>query len=76
MHPPSVFLLSSVLLLSACSAPPAAETAGVEQIRSAHALTILDAQGQAQTLLLAGVTGPDRDAAPEAAQRARAALER
>lgn len=76
MHPSGVFWLGSIVLLSACGSPPAAETAGVEQIRSAHSITILDAQGEAQTLLLAGVTGPDRDAAPDAARRARAALER
>jgi len=76
MHPSGVLLFSSIMLLSACGSAPPAETSAVEQIRSAHAITILGDDGQAQTLLLAGVTGPDRDAAPAAARRARAALER
>ncbi len=75
MHPSGVFLFSSVILLAACGPGPSTQMAAVEQIRLAHSITILDDEGQAQILLLAGVTGPDRDAAPDAARRARAALE-
>jgi micrococcal nuclease len=75
MHPSGVFCFSSLIFLAACGSAPPTETAAIEQVRSAHSVTILDDAGQAQTLLLAGVTGPDLDAAPEAARRARAALE-
>lgn len=73
----TAMIIGAALTVGACAdgPAPARSAAAVEQVRSAHSITILDEEGQAQTLLLAGVTGPDRDAAPEAARRARAALE-
>lgn len=75
MHPSGAFFVFAIIFLAACgpATPPVALQA--EAVRSAHALTVIDDNGVRHTLLLAGVTGPDVDAAPDAARRARQALD-
>ncbi len=72
MHRSGVFLL---LFLTSCGQAPPPQVSPVEDVRSAHALTILDAQSEPQTLLIAGTRAPDDEVAPEAAREARAALD-
>ncbi len=73
MHRSGVFLLAAFLL--SCSGPAPEQPAVVERARSVHSLSITDIDGARQTLLIAGIQGPDRDQAPDAAIQARAALD-
>ncbi len=59
------------IFLAACGQTSSSEPAVLEQVRSVQSISITDDEGQEQTLLIAGVRGPDRDASPDAARQAR-----
>ncbi len=71
-----VNFLIPATLLCACGPtapqPPPADGLGA---RSAHAFMVLGPDGAADTHLLSGVTGPDADLRPDAADQARTALD-
>lgn len=68
--------LAVVTVLGACSPAPAEPEIALraERVWSATSFEAEDDQGDARSVVLAGVTGPDRDRAPEAADAARRAL--
>ena len=58
MHFSGAILSAALTLgLAACGREPASEAVVVDEVRSAHALIVTDADGRPQTLLLAVNTG-------------------
>jgi micrococcal nuclease len=72
MHRSGVFL--PCLFLWACTEAEPDRSARVERVQSVQAITVSDGEGAQKTLLIAGILGPDRDLAPEAAIQARQQL--
>lgn len=69
------FLIPTFLLCACGPSTPDPAPADGLGARSAHAFTVLGPDGAADTHLLTGITGPDADLHPRAADRARTALD-
>jgi hypothetical protein len=68
--------LAASTALASCSPAPAPQaTSAALGARSAHAFTVMSPDGAPTDHLLTGVTGPDADLHPDAADAARAALD-